>query len=123
MFITCGHCGHTITNEAVAKKLKGGGVRKYFYYRCAKYTAHDHPRIRLKQAALYEQILPIFQTLRIADHDVRDWVVRVLRKRTQSEQKEASERVFDINKQLAECRRQQDKLLEMRLHKIIEGDL
>jgi site-specific DNA recombinase len=121
--ITCGHCGHTITGEAVAKKLKGGGVRKHVYYRCAKYTTEDHPRIRLKQAALDEQVLSLFQTLRIADDDVRDWVVEVLRKRTQSEQKQASERVVEINKQLAEIRGQQDELLEMRLHKEIEGDL
>lgn len=102
--------------------MKGGGVRKHVYYRCAKYTGEDHPRIRLKQADLDEQVLALFQTLRIADDDVRDWVVEVLRKRTQSEQKEASERVVEINKQLAEIRRQQDELLEMRLHKEIDGD-
>jgi len=33
------------------------------------------------------------------------------------------DRVVEINKQLAEIRRQQDELLEMRLHKEIEGDL
>lgn len=121
--ITCGHCGHTVTGEAVAKKLKGGGVRKHVYYRCAKYTTEDHPRIRLKQAALDEQVLALFQTLRIADDDVRDWVVEVLRARTQSEQKEASERVVEINKQLAEIRRQQDELLNLRLLKEIEADL
>lgn len=121
--ITCGHCGHTITGEAVAKKLKGGGVRKHVYYRCAKYNASDHPRIRVKQAALDEQILTLFQTLRIPDDDVRDWVVDVLRKRTQSEQKDASERVVEINKQLAEVRGQQDELLNLRLLKEIEADL
>ena len=120
--ITCGHCGHTVTGEAVAKKLKGGGVRKHFYYRCSKYTTEAHPRHRLKQAAIDEQILALFQKLRIADDDVRDWVVEVLRKRTQSEQQESSDRVVEINKQLAEIRRQQDELLEMRLHREVEGE-
>lgn len=67
--------------------------------------------------------MALFQKLRIADDDVRDWVVEVLPKRTQSEQKESSDRVDEINKQLAEIRRQQDELMEMRLHSEVENDL
>lgn len=50
-------------------------------------------------------------------------MVEVLPKRTQSEQKESSDRVDEINKQLAEIRRQQDELMEMRLHSEVENDL
>ena len=120
--ITCGHCGHTVTGEAVAKKLKDGGVRKHIYYRCSRYNNEGHPRHRLKQADVDAQILALFQKLRIEEDDVRDWVVEVLRKRTHSEQKAASDKVVEINKQLAEVRRQQDELLNLRLLKEIESD-
>jgi Site-specific recombinases, DNA invertase Pin homologs len=49
-FMTCGHCGHPITGELVKKKRKDGGVNVHVYYRCARYTKKDHPRIRVKEA-------------------------------------------------------------------------
>ena len=77
--IKCGHCGHPITGERKTKPVKGG-ERDYVYYRCVKYNAKGHPRIRLTEADLDQQMLALFAKLRIEDQEVRDWVLRVLRR-------------------------------------------
>lgn len=57
--MTCGHCGRPVTGERVVNRH--GKV--YVYYRCAGYTAPDHPRVRLREEQVDEQILGLFDRM------------------------------------------------------------
>ncbi|MBX9679642.1 MAG: zinc ribbon domain-containing protein [Gemmataceae bacterium] len=98
--IRCGHCQHPVTGEKKVKKTKAGD-REYVYYRCTKYTAAGHPRTRLPESTLDEQVLALFAKLRVDDEEVRDWFVSVLRAKTHDEQREARERLADLTRQLS----------------------
>ncbi|MGC8560646.1 MAG: zinc ribbon domain-containing protein [Phycisphaerae bacterium] len=67
--VRCGHCGAVITGESATKKKTG---REYVYYRCSKYTAPGHPRIRLTERALDAQVLALFDRIRLPD-DLSHW--------------------------------------------------
>lgn len=119
--IECGHCGRPITGESI-KRTRKSGTKVYRYYRCAGYTAVGHPRVRLTEADLDQQVLGLFDKLRIEDERVRDWFARVLRERTLGEQQESRQAVAELNRQLTLVRRQQDQLLNLRLLEEIEQE-
>ena len=68
--IRCGHCGSPITGERKTKHTRAGD-RDYVYYRCAQYHKPGHPRIRLTEAELDEQVLVLFDRMRVGDDDFR----------------------------------------------------
>ncbi|MBX3435751.1 MAG: recombinase family protein, partial [Pirellulales bacterium] len=70
--IACGHCGRPITGETIQKKGPHG-VKQYRYYRCSGYSAEGHPRVRLRERDLDEQMLAFFGRLRIEDEKTRHW--------------------------------------------------
>ncbi len=119
--VTCGHCGRPITGESKFKKTKSG-EKRYVYYRCARYSAAGHPRVRVAEANLDRQVLALFDKIRIEDEKVRDWFLRVLRARTRDNQQASEQRVVDLQRQLGLLRRQQDRLLNLRLLEEIETD-
>ena len=119
--IACGHCGRPITGETIQKKGPRG-VKHYRYYRCSGYTAAGHPRVRLPEKALDEQMLAFFETLRIDDEKTRDWFARVLRERTRGQQTARQEQLAELNRQLTLLRKQQDQLLNLRLLGEIDQD-
>jgi DNA invertase Pin-like site-specific DNA recombinase len=119
--ITCAHCGRPITGEVIKKQSKRG-VKHYRYYRCSDYNATGHPRIRLQEKALDEQMLGLFDKLRIEDEKLRHWFARVLREKTKSNQEANHERIAELNRHLTMLRRQQDQLLNMRLLEEIDQD-
>jgi site-specific DNA recombinase len=86
--------------KELAKKTKGGEW-DYVYYRCSKYSTKGHPRIRLTEANLDQQVLALFGKLRIEDAEVRDWVLRVLRARTREEQDHTREQRTELQRQLS----------------------
>ena len=112
--ITCGQCGHPITGEEKIKETKKG-PKRYRYYRCSKYTSNDHPRVRVKEDDLDQQVLALFDRIRIEDDGVRDWFVKILRARTRASQKDTEQQVAEINRQLTSLRKQQERLLNLRL--------
>ncbi|WP_146586341.1 recombinase family protein [Posidoniimonas polymericola] len=112
--ITCGCCGRGITGETITKKSKNGD-KQYRYYRCAGYLAKGHPRTRLPESKLDQQMLTLLDRLRIQDEKTRDWFARVLRERTRGQQEESRERLGELNRQLTLVRNQQDQLLNLRL--------
>lgn len=67
--MTCGHCGHKITGELKTKK----SGKQYLYYRCTKYNQPDHPRDRVTESELDQQVLALFDKIRIEDDGVLDW--------------------------------------------------
>jgi site-specific DNA recombinase len=119
--IKCGHCGHPITGERKTKPVEGG-ERDYVYYRCAKYNTKGHPRIRLTEADLDNQVLALFGKMRIEDQEVRDWVLKALRVRTRKEQDYTQEQRGELQRQLALLEAQKDHLLNLRLLDEIESD-
>lgn len=61
--VRCGHCGNLVTGEQVIKKATG---KTYVYYRCTMYNTGDHPRVRLTERQLDEQVLAVFRSIRPA---------------------------------------------------------
>lgn len=112
--ITCGHCGHTITGEVKTKHTKSGETH-YRYYRCTKYNTKGHPRVRLREQDLDQQVLDMFSRIRIDKPDVRDWFQRVLQARVRDGQRKDEQAIAEINRQLTTLRNQQDRLLNLRL--------
>ncbi len=117
--IQCGHCGNTITGEVKTKKIKKG-PKDYRYYRCARYNKPGHPRIRLKEADLDEQVLAMFERVRIENDDVREWFARVLHARTRHDQKAKQDRLAELSRQVVMVRNQENQLLNLRLMDEIE---
>ena len=119
--IECGYCGRPITGEQKTKKTKAG-AKEYVYYRCSRYNAKDHPRIRLTERELDEQVLELFDRIRIEDEKVRSWFHRVLRERTRQTQEENRERSGQLKRQLALVEQQKDRLLNLRLMEEIRAE-
>jgi site-specific DNA recombinase len=107
--IQCAHCKHLITGELKTKQTQGG-PKDYLYYRCTHYNAAEHPKVRMTEAAFDEQTLGMFDRLRFDDPVIQGWFVRVLKDRTQDEQKEAKDKVNELTRQLSFAMQQQDKL-------------
>ncbi len=113
-FMTCGQCGNPITGECKTKMTKAG-PRSYVYYRCAKYTKPGHARIRVQEADLDNQVLAIFDKMRIEDEGVRDWFRTVLTSQTRDAQAESLAQRAELQRQETLLVQQQDRLLNMRL--------
>ena len=118
--IRCAHCGHTVTGERVVKKNTG---KPYTYYRCSFYRrVPDHPPHRVTEAAIDEQVLAMFERLRVGDEDTRAWVAKVLRARTMEERAAAKRQVDDLARQLSRVESQKERLLQLRLDDEIGAD-
>ncbi len=116
--ITCGHCGHVITGERIIKKKTG---REYVYYRCSKYLAEGHPRHRLTEADLDEQVLMLFARMRQPE-DVREWFATTIRLIVRQSQESDRLRTDDLQRQLTRIATQRDRLLNLRLNEEIEQE-
>jgi site-specific DNA recombinase len=112
--VRCGECGRPITGEQKTKATKQG-ERDYVYYRCTRYNADGHPRVRVREEDLDQQVLALFERLRIKEEKVRDWFLQVLRARVRENQQADRDRLADLNRQLTSLRQQQDRLLNLRL--------
>ena len=60
--VTCGHCGRPVSGEVKEKTTKDG-LKRYTYYRCARYTAAGHPRLRIREGAFEEQVVALFREM------------------------------------------------------------
>jgi site-specific DNA recombinase len=119
--ITCAVCDHPITGEQKLKQTKKG-QKSYVYYRCARYNAAGHPRVRIGESDLELQVLELFDKIRIQDDKIRDWFGRVLRARAQDQQRDNQAQIAEINRQLTSLRQQQDRLLNLRLLEEIDQE-
>lgn len=119
--IRCGHCGKPIVAEIRHKKTRKG-VSEYRYYRCARYNKGDHPRTRLKEAELEQQVLGLLKSIRIEDEKVRDWFGRVLRAKTKDSQRHSDEERARLQRELSNLKKQKDGLLNLRLLEEINVD-
>ena len=119
--IQCGHCGHPITGEKVRKKMKSG-ERFYTYYRCTYYNRADHPRVRVTEADIDQQVLAVFDKMRVEDEEVRDWFRLVLASQTRDAQAESMAQRSELQRQETLLVQQQDRLLNMRLSEDIDQE-
>tara|TARA_R110002072_G_scaffold303121_1_gene494565 strand:- start:102000 stop:103481 length:1482 start_codon:yes stop_codon:yes gene_type:complete len=121
-FMHCAHCGHPVTGERKTKMTKSG-PRYYIYYRCARYTAAGHPRVRVPEAEFDRQILALFDRMRIEDEAVRDWFRTVLASQTRDSQADAQAQRAELQRQETLLVQQQDRLLNLRLADDIDQEV
>ena len=119
--IECAHCGSPITGERKLKQTKSG-VREYVYYRCTKYHKGDHPRIRLTENALDQQMLTIFDSLRVEDDEFRVLFREQLRQATNWDERSSAEKAKQFQEELAQVRDQQNRLLNLRMLEEIDAN-
>lgn len=119
--IHCAHCSSPITGEAKTKKTKKGD-KQYVYYRCTRYNDGDHPRIRMTEAEIDEQLLALFDQMRVEDEDFRNTFREELRKATNGDLGAETKTDAELKKRHSEVMRQQDQLLNLRLLEEIDAD-
>ena len=115
--IKCGHCGRPISGEVKTKLVKSTGeYHQYTYYRCSQqYTQPGHPQRRIPERIFEQQILALFDRLRVQDDDVRHWMAEVIRANSGAAVKAAKEQRAAVDLQLAKVRGQKDGLLNLRI--------
>jgi site-specific DNA recombinase len=113
--IVCGHCGRPVTGEIVKKK----SGKEYVYYRCSRYTAPGHPRIRLREGEIEKQMLDVLVKLEQPE-PIRNWFRSALIARATHDQEQGRARARDVQRQLDEVRRQQERLLNLHLAATID---
>jgi site-specific DNA recombinase len=119
--IKCQHCGYRITGEVKVKKTKAG-ERSYHYYRCTYYNKPGHPRTRVTEAQLDQQILALFDKMRVEDEGIRDWIRAVLAAKTRDDQQETQAQRAELLRQLTLMSEQKDRLLNLRIAGEIDPD-
>lgn len=119
--IQCAHCGSPITGECKTKKTKKGD-KEYVYYRCARYHKGDHPRIRMTEPEFDEQILDLFDALRVESDEFRDEFREGLRKATNWDQEKQIDRARELQQELESIRQQQKRLLNYLLLEEIDSE-
>lgn len=120
-FMKCRHCGHAVTGEQVRKKSKAG-EKAYHYYRCSKYAQPGHPRTRVTEAQIDQQVLAVFDRMQVHDESMRDWFRAVLRSQTKDAQRDAQAQRIELNRQLSLLEEKRDRLLNMRLEDQVDQD-
>lgn len=119
--ITCGHCGSPITGECKTKQTKKG-EKEYVYYRCAQYHKGDHPRIRMAESELDQQMLALFDSLRVESDEVREEFREGLRSLTNEELRLAKLQDDEIHQAYTRIAEQQSQLLDLRLDEEIDRE-
>lgn len=109
---------HASEIDGITKKSTG---KVYVYYRCVKYKFEGHPHVRLTEADLDSQMVAMFQKMKVPE-DIASWFSRMLLSWMKDRQEEERSRTADLQRQLENLRKQQDRLLNMRLLAEIEGD-
>lgn len=119
--VRCGHCEHPVTGEIKTKKTKAG-PKSYIYYRCTRYTKAGHPRKRTTEPELDRQVLELFERIKIQDPAVRKWFVDVLKAKTHDDGKASIERREEVQRQLTQALRREQRLVDLRLDDEIDED-
>lgn len=111
----CGHCGCTVSGERKRKRSPNGTIREYTYYHCGFYSKGDHPRIRLTDAQVDQELLKLFGRMRIEDAEIRQWFVEVIRARAHEGQRLNAGHRIELRRQLDVIDNKLKTLLELRM--------
>ncbi len=118
--IRCGFCGRAVIAEQITKEKSG---RVYTYYRCCQNKrTPGHPPARITEQKIDEQVIALFDRLRIADPDVREWIIGVLRTRTAENRLEAKARAAEVTRQIGNLDEMLTRLTDMRMAAEIDRD-
>lgn len=113
--IQCKHCGSAITGEVQKQR--------YVYYHCTKISRQNgHPRVRLRQEVLEEQVLGILDGLQTEAGEVREWFLEVLRARAQEGQDRGRGRRSRLQGELTKVQAMKDRLLDLLLQEKLAED-
>ncbi len=112
--ITCGFCGRPISGETKEKRT-AAGLRRYTYYRCARYNVGKHPRVRVKASLLDAQVLALFEQMHRRCEPLRSWLIAVHRERLKETHGASEDKVTELKRQVSRVVSQQDELLELRI--------
>ncbi|HEY3319585.1 MAG TPA: recombinase family protein [Planctomycetota bacterium] len=116
--ITCGHCGRPITGELKTRSTKKG-LQEYQYYRCCNYNKAGHPRIRVTEQEIDQQVLGLFDQIHIEDEEVRGWIVDFLKTKAGADQQANREKLAQLQRQETRLAEQENELLQMRISREI----
>ena len=119
--VRCGHCGRPVVAEVKIKATKAG-LKEYRYYRCARYNAKDHPKIRVNENSLDRQVLDLFGRMKVEDEKVRAWIVKILQLKAEAMQEKDESHLADLQRQITVATRQRDRLLNLRMADEIDRD-
>lgn len=112
--ITCAHCGHVVTGEKKIKKSPDGTVRQYNYYRCSRYAAKGHPKLRLTEAQIDHQLHTLFDSMRLSESDQR-WFVEVIKARAHAGQNRNQQTKKELQRQRDQVDAKLRTLLDLRM--------
>jgi hypothetical protein len=90
------------------------GGKRYVYYRCAGYTNEGHPRDRLREEQVDAEVRALFDKLKQPE-PVRAWFREALIASTTHQQEQLRARCTELQRQLDDVRRQQERLLNLHL--------
>lgn len=116
--IQCGFCGHPITGEEKEKDTKAG-PKKYVYYRCGRYQRHGHPRVRLREQELDQQVREMLANFRALRPQWQRLMFNTALSRLEDERSNSEVRAEEVKRQLTLIKAQTDELLNLRLAKTI----
>ena len=120
--ITCGHCGHAVTGEKKFKHSPDGTKREYSYYRCTHYAEAGHPRIRLSEKQVDEQLIAFFDTLRFQDAKFRDWFIDFIKAKAHAGYDQDREHQRELTRQREQISIKLQTLLDLRMDGEITAD-
>ena len=120
--IRCGHCGHIVTGEEKFKQTKKG-MKSYIYYRCSKYRAAGHPRIRLTEAELDRQVAEALRPLEQVCVATREIIEAMSRSILEISLHDSGFQVSETKRLLSLLDTQRKKLLSRNLSGAITDDL
>ena len=113
--ITCGHCGWPITGEIVTKK----SGKQYVYYRCSRYTAPGHPAIACANRRSNSNSPNSWSSPNNRSRSATGSAPRS-RPCATHDHEQSRARAKDVQRQLDDVRRQQDRLLNLHLSGTID---
>lgn len=119
----CAYCGQSITGERVRRKLRGGGVREHFYYRCANnHPGPHHPRVRWKADELEQAIVGDLAAMRTPTPEVAEWLRRELSAAVTDVTAYRRRQSTELAKRKAALAGMQDRLLNAYLTGAVDED-
>jgi DNA invertase Pin-like site-specific DNA recombinase len=112
--VRCGHCFRPITGEKKTKKTSEG-LKNYVYYRCARYLAPQHPRVRIPENALEMQAKQLFAALTLPTPAWKTWATNVAITYLRFRSGESKTQQKETLRQVSLIRSRMDELLNLRL--------
>lgn len=112
--ITCAHCGRIVTGEKKLKISPNGTKREYSYYRCSGYAVEGHPKVRLNEGEIDQQLLALFESIKL-DEEARQWFVEVIRARAHAGQADNKANKVELRRQHDQIEAKLATLLDLRM--------